>query len=403
MTKFLNISTDNTLGGNSPSDEVVSSQKALKTYIDAQSGTTDMTGATASAAGTHGLVPAPAAGDQDKVLHGDGTWKVGVGIHPDLFDRKWSDYELSDMNWLRADTFSWQDGGVYEEAYNHLADDIDGKSLSSETVAGITVQFYLADDGHKICPATEESHVASIYTATGVAWYYIIDDSNDKFKLPRVNPDLVKQGYGSTPVVGDGTALGFTSGTNKAILNSHNESLGTNAGWVKSRVNGADTSIGDMGVSTDATKSGLVVGTQSMAFAGKKYLYFYVGNFTQTAIENTAGLNAELFNNKLDINVGNATTTTKTNIVRWLMPDYSSGISVGAINSSNTYTAPDDGFLYARFWNCTILVNDAYAGAPEDTSFGNPVTILLSKGDVVKTDGSNGSNPSNTYFYPCKK
>lgn len=38
MTKFLNISTDNTLGGNSPSDEVVSSQKALKNYIDAHSG-----------------------------------------------------------------------------------------------------------------------------------------------------------------------------------------------------------------------------------------------------------------------------------------------------------------------------------------------------------------------------
>ena len=34
-----------------------------------------MTGATSSAAGTSGLTPAPAAGDQGKVLHGDGTWK----------------------------------------------------------------------------------------------------------------------------------------------------------------------------------------------------------------------------------------------------------------------------------------------------------------------------------------
>ena len=34
MTKFLNISTDNTLGGNSPSDETVSSQKAIKQYVD---------------------------------------------------------------------------------------------------------------------------------------------------------------------------------------------------------------------------------------------------------------------------------------------------------------------------------------------------------------------------------
>lgn len=35
----------------------------------------DFSGATSSAAGTHGLVPAPSAGDQEKVLHGDGTWK----------------------------------------------------------------------------------------------------------------------------------------------------------------------------------------------------------------------------------------------------------------------------------------------------------------------------------------
>lgn len=34
----------------------------------------DMTGATSSTAGAHGLVPAPAAGDQAKYLKGDGTW-----------------------------------------------------------------------------------------------------------------------------------------------------------------------------------------------------------------------------------------------------------------------------------------------------------------------------------------
>lgn len=34
MTKFLNISTDTTLGGNSPSNETVSSQKAVKSYVD---------------------------------------------------------------------------------------------------------------------------------------------------------------------------------------------------------------------------------------------------------------------------------------------------------------------------------------------------------------------------------
>ena len=39
----------------------------------------NMAGATASTAGLAGLVPAPAAGDQDKVLYGDGTWQTPGG------------------------------------------------------------------------------------------------------------------------------------------------------------------------------------------------------------------------------------------------------------------------------------------------------------------------------------
>jgi hypothetical protein len=38
MTKFLNLSTDTTLGGNAPSDELAVSQKAIKTYVDNHGG-----------------------------------------------------------------------------------------------------------------------------------------------------------------------------------------------------------------------------------------------------------------------------------------------------------------------------------------------------------------------------
>ena len=38
MTKFLNISTDNTLGGSSASDVLVASQKAVKDYVDTHGG-----------------------------------------------------------------------------------------------------------------------------------------------------------------------------------------------------------------------------------------------------------------------------------------------------------------------------------------------------------------------------
>lgn len=47
-----------------------------KWWSDHAGGVNDMTGATSIADGDHGLVPKPLAGDQDKVLGGDATWKT---------------------------------------------------------------------------------------------------------------------------------------------------------------------------------------------------------------------------------------------------------------------------------------------------------------------------------------
>ena len=41
---------------------------------------TPMTGATSSDPGQSGMVPAPAAGDNDKVLHGDGAWASNLVV-----------------------------------------------------------------------------------------------------------------------------------------------------------------------------------------------------------------------------------------------------------------------------------------------------------------------------------
>ena len=49
-------------------------QTILNTVNELPEASGDMIGATSSSAGTSGLVPAPAAGDQDKFLKGDGTW-----------------------------------------------------------------------------------------------------------------------------------------------------------------------------------------------------------------------------------------------------------------------------------------------------------------------------------------
>ena len=57
------VDSGKTLGKSVPSDAVFTDT----TY-------SDMIGATSSVDGTHGLVPAPQAGDEDKYLKGDGTW-----------------------------------------------------------------------------------------------------------------------------------------------------------------------------------------------------------------------------------------------------------------------------------------------------------------------------------------
>ena len=51
----------------SASDAFIKNKPTIETY-------SDFTGATASVAGTHGLVPAPASGEQNKILFGDGDW-----------------------------------------------------------------------------------------------------------------------------------------------------------------------------------------------------------------------------------------------------------------------------------------------------------------------------------------
>ena len=108
-----------------------------------------------------------------------------------LFDFKWSDHLVNQQEWLRADTFTWNDGTVYQNAYQHLVDDIDGKTTQTETIAGTTITFYLADDGHKIVDSSQEANVGQIFLDTGVAWYYILDEANTRFKLPRTEHSVV--------------------------------------------------------------------------------------------------------------------------------------------------------------------------------------------------------------------
>lgn len=238
-----------------------------------------------------------------------GSTKIAAYVssvyHPDLLSFQWSDHLLNNVSWLRADTFSWQDGTVYEAAYEHLLDDITGITPTTETVGSNTITVYTATDGHKIVLADQVQTVQDIYDETGVAWYFILDTTNQRFKLPRELPitDRVK---------GNGMTLGWTDGTNNGGIET------TSSGSIALRKSGYGTQVGSsvsdspvfpsdvtIGLTTDSTKSGII--SHRANENSKKYLYFYVGQFSQSAIEQTAGLNAELFNGKLDISTFNET------------------------------------------------------------------------------------------------
>lgn len=238
-----------------------------------------------------------ASGDTIELDAGGGG---GSSYHPDLFDVKWADHICNDVQWLRADTFSWQSGAVYQAAYQHLEDDIDGKTLQSETIAGITIQFYLADDGHKICPASEESNVASIYSATGVAWYYIIDTANTRFKLPRTQFAFT----GIRSDVGAFVEAGLPNITGTFNQSAYSNIVATGAFGTTSKSGKCSSGSDSKPTGTfDASRCSSIYGNSDTVQpkATEMYLYFYVGNFTQTAIENTAGITTEEMNNKVNI------------------------------------------------------------------------------------------------------
>jgi len=242
-----------------------------------------------------------------------------------LFDFKWSDHLVNQQEWLRADTFTWHDGTVYQNAYQHLVDDIDGKTTQTETIAGTTITFYLADDGHKIVDSSQEANVGQIFLDTGVAWYYILDETNTRFKLPRTEHGVV----GIRGNVGDYVEAGLPNITgsfsvtpyvnNKQqksgafTLGSYDAGSGTNG--LSGGAYWAGNNIGGQTFNFSASESNPIYGSSTtvQAPSTQMYLYFYVGEFTQTATQNTAGLNAELFNSKADLSMFQVVTALPAN------------------------------------------------------------------------------------------
>lgn len=188
-----------------------------------------------------------------------------------LFDFKYTDYILSNPNWVNADANAWCTSTNYPNAYNHLVADQAGGTQETETIGSYTITFYRATDGHKVCLADQAETIANIFTETGVAWYYLLDTQNSRFKLPR-------EYYSGKAVAGNGKNLGLTSDSaNKAGL-SWDNSIGLTIGQsditLPARAGSSGLSITSgygLGITTDPTKSGIIISKDTF-----KYLFFFI-------------------------------------------------------------------------------------------------------------------------------
>ena len=151
----------------------------------------------------------------------------------------------------------------------------------TEIIDGITIPYCLASNGRKICHSNYETNVNNLYTATGVAWYYIIDTTNQQFKLPRVNPDK-KKVLSSVEVITSTTDQTWTTEraalhlkkTDGAFRTSHATlCLRANDGVI---INGSGATVSG---SEAYTPSNLYadIDNATTYYAGEQYLYFYVG------------------------------------------------------------------------------------------------------------------------------
>lgn len=261
-------------------------------------------------------------------------------------------------------------------------------------------------NGFNIVDSAYATDVADLYDSTGVAWYYILDLVNHRFKLPRTKYGFtgLRDSVGSYVEPGLPNITGSFSCAGMSIGGQGYTATGALTGSSNSYAGSDGYGANATGIGFDASESNAIYGNSSTVQppATQMYLYFYVGQFSQSAIEQTAGLNSELFNDKLDLDLGNITNASKEEITSWGMPDYSAGVDITA-SVANGYTATSNLWINAlcekhasQNSTATITINNteydvAYTSNNNQWQESNTVSLLLSNGDTLKTNSTNAN------------
>lgn len=249
-----------------------------------------------------------ATGTEESV---DVTREIELNNPFSLLDYKWSEYEITNASWLISNG-AFHSGATYPAVYELLLKIHNG----TETKDGVSVKL-----------------VSEEYSDTD----FVLNTSDTTFRLPI----KVKLASGNA-VVGSGMTLGLTNGTvNYGLASSDVAKFGGASNQYGKPVgitqSGSWQPTGGegYGVTTDPTKSGLVLADNNM------YLYFYVGETIQDAnVINAAGVLTKVANG-----IDRTVKTDRETIVSWGMPDYTAGVTC------------TNGTLYTLDFPVVVVVN----------------------------------------------
>lgn len=214
-----------------------------------------------------------------------------------------SPHLLNSVSWLRADTFSWHNGSVYVTAYNlleNLYTSLDAVT-ETETINGITITYKKATNGMKICTPNQELNLSSLYDDTGVSWYYVIDTTNKNFKLPRNKFDFTGFRGNAGDYVPE--SLPNITGSAEGLYTNATGAFYSNYALTDELVSAESTEGQNISnLQLDASRSSQTYANNApvQERAIQTYLYFYVGRFAPSSLEQTAGVNIEILNDKAD-------------------------------------------------------------------------------------------------------